>query len=129
VTGFLKRWGPAMLWTAVLFSVGTRPSLPVDLHSGTDKLAHFGAYAVLGLLLARGQVSAGIGVAWAVAIGVLVGGLDELLQGTVPNRHSDLGDWLADSLGVAAGVLVYHLWWNRARGRARPRRSEPLPHE
>lgn len=127
---FLRRWGPAMLWTAVLFAVGTRSSLPVDLHSGTDKLAHFGAYAVLGVLLAYGQHRAGVSFVGAVLIGGAVGAADELLQSTVPGRHGDPADWLADALGVAAGVLFFHLW-RRARERRGPRsrRPEPIPHE
>jgi len=130
VSGFLRRWGPALVWTALLFAVSSRTSLPVDLHSGSDKLAHFAAYAVLGVLLARGQWMAGIAVLWPVLIGVAIGGLDELYQGTVPNRHSDVGDWIADSLGVAFGVLTFHLWCRaRTGGRPLTNRSEPLANE
>jgi VanZ family protein len=130
VSRFLRRWGPALLWTAVLFAASSRPSLPVDLHSGTDKLAHFAAYAVLGVLLGRAQALSGIAVAWAILIGVMIGGLDELYQSTVPNRHADVGDWLADSAGVVTGVRLYHVW-RRRHDRDRPgiRRTEPLTHE
>jgi VanZ family protein len=130
VTEFLRRWGPALLWTAVLFGASSRQSLPVDLHSGTDKLAHFGAYAVLGLLLAHGQLRSGISVLWVMLFGSLIGGMDELYQGTVPNRSPDLHDWVADSLGVVAGVFLFNLWWHaRSYGRARARRRQPVPHE
>ncbi len=130
---FLRHWGPALLWTALLFGVSSRPTLPVDLHSNLDKLAHFGAYTVSGLLLARGQVLSGIHVLWAVLFGILLGGLDEIYQGFVPGRFSELADWVADSLGVLAGVSIYHLllrWWTAARSTP-PRRHvpEPLAHE
>lgn len=130
MTGFLRSWAPALLWTAAIFAASSRSTVPVDLHSGTDKLAHFAAYAVLGVALAFGQLRSGLHLGWAVAIGVLIGGLDELYQGTVPGRRQELGDWIADSLGVIFGVAAYNF---RARGRARPRASarasEPIPHE
>lgn len=126
----LRSWAPALLWIALIFAISSRPTVPVDLHSGTDKLAHFVAYAVLGVLLAFGQARAGLAIAWAIALGVFVGGLDELYQGTVPGRSQELGDWIADSLGVIFGAVLYNTW---ARGRARPRASvrssEPIPHE
>jgi VanZ family protein len=130
VTGFLRRWGPALLWTALLFAVSSRPSLPVDLHSGTDKLAHFAAYSVLGVLLAFGQVRSGMFWLWPILMGITIGGLEELYQGTVPNRHSDVGDWIADSLGVINGVVLYNLWCRaRLPGSTRVPPSDPLPHE
>jgi VanZ family protein len=122
VREFLRRWGPAILWTAALFAASSRPSLPVDLHSGTDKLAHFAAYSVLGFLLARGSVRSSIALPWVVLVGVLIGGLDELYQSTVPNRVADVGDWIADSLGVFAGVAIHQLWWRRAGRRSVPPR-------
>jgi len=124
VRQFLWRWGPAILWTAVLFAASSRSSLPVDLHSGTDKLAHFGAYSILGCLLARGSVRSRISLPLVVLIGILIGGLDELYQSTIPNRVADVGDWIADSLGVVAGVVLHQLWWRRGGRRAAP---EPRP--
>jgi len=124
VRQFLWRWGPAILWTAVLFAASSRPSLPVDLHSGTDKLAHFAAYSVLGFLLARGGVRSRISLPLVVLIGILIGALDELYQSTIPNRVADVGDWIADSLGVVAGVVLHQLWWRRGARRAAP---EPRP--
>jgi VanZ family protein len=130
VTGFLRRWGPALLCAALLFAASSRSSLPVDLHSGSDKLVHFAAYAVLGAALAYGQIASGISVAWPLLLGVATGGLDELYQSTVPNRSADPLDWLADSLGVFFGVFLFHLW-RRFREPAAPRvnRSEPLFHD
>lgn len=127
---FLRRWGPALLWTALLFAVSSRPSLPVDLHSGTDKLAHFAAYSVLGVLLAFGQVRSGIRVIWPVVLGSLTGALDELFQSTVPGRSAEVGDWVADSLGAAFGVLLFHLWSRSGKPQGkRARSSAPLLHD
>jgi VanZ family protein len=126
---FLRRWGPALLCTALLFGASSRPSLPVDLHSGSDKIVHFAAYAVLGTALAHGQIASGIGVAWPLLIGVATGGLDELYQSTVPNRHADPLDWLADSLGVCFGVLLFHLWRRARTPTPRPETSRPIFHD
>jgi VanZ family protein len=130
VKRFLRRWGPALLWTALLFAVSSRSSLPVDLHSGSDKLAHFAAYAVLGVLLAFGQVRSGMRVLWPVVLGSLIGALDELFQSTVPGRSAEVGDWVADSLGAAFGVLLFHLWSRPGTPRGEPARSShPVLHE
>jgi VanZ family protein len=76
-----------------------------------DKLAHFGEYLVLGLLLFGG-------IGWTVsrsriatflflfAVGVSIAAFDELLQSYIPGRRMDLFDWLADAVGVAAGVGI-----------------------
>ncbi|HEV2130379.1 MAG TPA: VanZ family protein, partial [Longimicrobiaceae bacterium] len=81
MTRLLRDWWPALLWTAILFGLSSRPTLPVDLGGGLDKVAHFGAYAFLGLLLAHGQARSGIALLWAVAAGMLIGALDEFYQG------------------------------------------------
>jgi VanZ family protein len=130
VSEWLRRWGPALLFTAILFAASSRPTLPVDLHSGSDKLVHFAAYSVLGVLLARGQLRSGVSAAWVILVGILIGGLDELYQSTIPNRSTDALDWLADSLGVVFGVFVFNLWWRARTREGRPARHvEPLPNE
>jgi VanZ family protein len=130
VSRFLWRWGPALLWTGILFAVSSQPTLPVDLVSGTDKLAHFAAYSVLGFLLARGQFHARLSVLWPLVIGSLIGGLDEIYQSTVSGRQMDLADWVADTLGVIAGVVVYHTVRRRIFSRdSRHQSMEQLPHE
>lgn len=104
----LRAWLPALLWTALIFALNSRPSLPVALHSGSDKLAHFGAYAVLGLFLAYGQARSAVPLGWIIAVGLVIGALDETYQGFVPGRARELGDWAADAAGIIAGVLLYH---------------------
>ncbi len=128
----LRDWGPALLWTATLFALSSRPTLPVGLGSGLDKVAHFGAYTLLGLLLARGQARSGIAVLWAVAAGLLIGGLDEFYQGFVPGRATELADWIADALGVLTGISLYHLWrahWTNRASAPRGALREPLTDE
>ena len=75
---------------------------------------HAGEYAGLGLLLARalrrrerGAPSGAMG-ALAVVLGAAYGASDEYHQTFVPGRSgNDPGDWLADTIGTTAGVLLY----------------------
>ena len=100
-------WGPAVLWAVVIFVVSDQPVVPLPkVHHG-DKLAHFGAYLLLGLLLVRGTTFSGLGAAWAVPLGLLYGLSDEIHQAYVPGRSVEMGDWIADALGVVAGTLLY----------------------
>lgn len=83
--------------------------------SGLDKLVHFGAYAVLAVLLATWPMKteaddgptrrsqAGLGLL-AVLI-ALYAGIDELLQGPV-GRTPDLLDWFADICGAGTGLMT-----------------------
>lgn len=116
----IQPWLPALAWAALIFLLSSRPSVPVDLALGRDKLAHFLAYAVLGVLLARGQSRSGAPVAAAYAIGVAYGASDEWHQSFVPGRASELGDFIADAAGVIAGVSLYHWTRRRVRGATAP---------
>ena len=126
----LKRWWPALLWAATLFLLSSRthlPSLPPGLLSW-DKLQHCTAYAVGGAALAH-ALRGGPRRPWpwaAALLGSLYGVSDEVHQHFVPGRNSDWHDWLADTLGVLAGIFLYrtYLTW---RGRRDARRLAPEP--
>jgi len=45
-------WLPALAWAALIFSLSAEPTLPAPEVPYFDKVAHFGAYAVLGACLA-----------------------------------------------------------------------------
>lgn len=124
MTRFLRDWGAALVWAALLFALSSRSTLPAPLPPipHADRLAHFGAYTVLGLLLARGQHRAGISAAWPVFLGVAFGVSDEFHQSLVPGRAPSVGDWVADALGTLTGVFAYHSWRSRAELR---RGAEP----
>ena len=105
----LRAWGPLFLWAAIIFALSSRPTLPVSLGSGRDKLAHFLAYALLGALAARALPRREL-APLAVLLGVAYGASDELHQHFVPGRSVEFGDWIADSLGVCAGVFLQRFW-------------------
>jgi VanZ family protein len=110
-------WAPAALWAAVLFLLSARSDLPgsgwLSRIPGGDKLAHLGAYAVLGACLAWGQrrqrrgAPAAPGVhALLILVGALYGILDEFHQAFVPGREVSAADWIADVCGVTLGYLA-----------------------
>jgi hypothetical protein len=95
---------------AILFTPGSDvPTAP----PGTDKVVHvtlFAALALTGLWAgARRTVLAGLLVLYAA--------VSEVLQGVLPiARDATVGDFLADSAGVLAGLLV----WRAVESRRRP---------
>ncbi len=122
---------PALAWAVLLFLVSHQPTLPSLAASFWDKFLHFGAYAVLGFLLvpaltksaASTTISRGI---LAFCLGSAYGASDEFHQAFVPGRSSDVGDWVADTLGAAFGVLTamlffrfYRAYLDRAYSRRR----------
>ncbi len=111
----LSAWGPAVLWAAAIFWVSSLPSVPLPEARASDKLAHFATYVVLGVLLARGAAASGLAGWAAVLTGVLYGASDEIHQRFVPGRSPELADWMADSLGVVAGVFLFRFVFPRSR--------------
>ncbi len=118
-----RAWLPALAWAGTIFFLSSRSRLPdgPDLIPHFDKVAHFGAYGLLGLLLAHAVRATGLPLAAAVALGWLYGASDEFHQSFVPGRSVELLDWVADALGVLAGVYLFKLWHaRRRRGEAPP---------
>jgi VanZ family protein len=86
-----------------------------------DKLLHFGAYGVMGILFYRTYL-AGWPQAlkrtliWASVISTALYGLsDEIHQYFVPERSADLLDWLADAVGGAVGAVIYQRLFDATR--------------
>ncbi len=102
-------WGPAALWAAVLFLLSAWDSPSISLPAGVDKLAHGGAYLILGLALAWGRVRTvtGVPVVLLILMGVGYGALNEWYQMFVPGREVELLDGLANALGVLAGYGLF----------------------
>ncbi|MFB9903266.1 VanZ family protein [Allokutzneria oryzae] len=102
--------------TAVLLSVVIlfmpRSGVPVAPY-GTDKVIHFGLFAVLaatGLLARLRPIPLAIGLfLYAIA--------SEVLQATLPiDRSFEVFDIVTDWAGLAAGTLL-HAWATSARGK------------
>ena len=99
------------LW--FLSSQSTLPQPPGPL--GWDKLQHLLAYGTLGFAIGlwispafwmRRPIFA---VLLTAAIGSAYGVIDEIHQYFVPGRHSNIWDWVANTLGSFLGALAIML--------------------
>ncbi len=71
-----------------------------------DKWVHVGIFSILVILFALAFPSCKY--VWILLICAIYGLLIEFLQnGWIPNRSFDLGDWLADLVGIMVGMVVY----------------------
>jgi VanZ family protein len=99
---------PLSLWAAAVLFVGGMESVPVPrLPPHGDKVGHFIMYGVGGVLAAwagwiRGRWA---GLA-ALLLVILTGALDELHQTTIPTRHGNIWDWVADTVGA---IFFYYV--------------------
>jgi len=106
----IVRAGAAVLavgWMGVIFALSSLRGSSVPGHFSS--LAHFGVYAVLGALylwaLPRSERTWRTAFA-AVVLASLYGITDEFHQSFVPGRVPDPADWLVDTAGALAAVLV-----------------------
>jgi VanZ family protein len=98
-------WGPVLLWAGLIFVLSSLPDLATGLGVWDlvlRKLAHVVEYAVLGGLLFRAVAREPT----AVLLGSLYAVTDEVHQAFVPGRDGSPLDWLLDTVGAAAGVLI-----------------------
>jgi VanZ family protein len=117
----LTAWLPAIAWALVIFTLSAQSRVPGPEVPGFDKVAHFGAYALLGWLAVRAADRSALPLAVGAVLGVLYGASDEIHQMYVPGRSPDVMDWFADAAGVAAAFFVY----TRLRARRVARRGAP----
>ncbi len=114
------RWLVVACWMGVLFYLSslTGTSLPGRFAS----LAHFSAYAVLGLLawiaLENAEREPRV-IAFAIMIASAYGITDEIHQAFVPGRTPDVADWGFDTLGALTGAVLI-AWLAKKGARRRP---------
>ena len=108
---FAVRWGPAIVWMAVLFGASATPGEDLPTFGPFDfvvkKGGHMLGYAVLAILFRRalGWERRPVMAAWLPA--VMYALVDEIHQSLVPERHPSIVDALGfDGLGAALGLLV-----------------------
>lgn len=136
----MRCWLPVFLWTAVilaassdLFSsrntgslletlvvaiVGYKPESFPLLHAAVRKLGHLCEYAILGGLAfraARGD-RGGFAIPWAVtavAIALVVAGIDEWHQTFVPSRTGSPADVALDAAGASLAQMIVRVRTSR----------------
>jgi VanZ family protein len=105
-------WLPALLYMALIFYSSSQPD-PAPALTGVvwDKLLHSGGYAVLGCLFGLALRGEGLPLARTVLLAAALtsayAASDEWHQAFTPHRLSDIEDWLADSIGGAAGAAGF----------------------
>lgn len=109
----------AALLTVTVFSIFSFDPTPNPGQS--DKLKHFFAYAVLGLLAVASapQTLSRFGAPWAVAVFALGawGVCLELVQSTLPAREASVYDAAANLIGAAGGAAGCIAAFSRLRRR------------
>ena len=111
----LKFWVPVIAWGALISASSSIPGKYLEpLHaSAIAPIAHFSEYFILGILLIRAFMAMPLNfsltklVILSIIITSLYGGIDEWHQHFVPQRCPDVLDFLVDSIGAAAGILLY----------------------
>ena len=101
----LLAWIAVVLWAGLIFGLSSIPDLGTGLGTWDlvlRKIAHFGEYAVLGLLLAWATRREAV----AAVLGVLYAAGDEVHQNFVSGRHAAVRDVVIDAAGVLTGVLA-----------------------
>jgi VanZ family protein len=106
-------WLPALAWAAAIYALSSQPRVPAPDIANFDKVAHFGAYGLLGVLLAFAAERSRLPLLAAVVLGVLYGASDEIHQMYVPGRSPDVLDWAADAAGVVTACFLYTRWRSR----------------
>jgi len=114
---FLRYWLPVIVYVGLIFTVSSihGSSVP-EFFPNVDKLEHLLEYSLFGLLAGRAirftlgptghRLAAAFGT---IALGAVVGALDELYQSRVPGRSSDPLDWAVDVGAVAVAILATQL--------------------
>ena len=93
-----------------------------------DKLVHFCMFAPLPVLLFMSfkRKWNRVGQSYLAVLiiflcGVLVAGSTEIIQGLSPCRSQELGDFIADSTGMAISCLLLILYQKKTFGKSRTR--------
>jgi VanZ family protein len=108
----LSAWLPPLAAMTVIFSLSASSNpMPAVTAVVWDKLLHGAAYAGLAVLFARALAIEGFSgralLVTAVLLASAYGVTDEYHQSFVPNRQSDVADWLADTCGAIMGSSVF----------------------
>jgi VanZ family protein len=114
ISNLTRYWLPLIAYALAIFVQSQFPA-PQSLPqwSGSDKLLHGLAYAVMGALFYRAYRTLDIGrnprraLVLAILSTALYGLSDEVHQYFVPTRQADILDFLADAAGGAAGAALF----------------------
>ena len=126
---FLFYWLPPIVYCLAIFFQSSFPGperMP-DVRF-LDKLLHFVAYALLGILFYRVYETLPLKnnhkllILISISSASLYGISDEIHQYFVPSRHADMLDVIANTLGSICGVYLYYRWkvWKKSPTHSSP---------
>ena len=114
---FLYYWLPLIVYCLAIY---IQSDLPASEHipsfEFSDKVLHFFAYFVMGILFYRAYQTLRVKndprmlILLSVVSASLYGISDEIHQYYVPFRDVSILDAIANMLGAVCGVYLYHLW-------------------
>ena len=114
---FLYRWLPLIIFCLGIYIQSDMPSIDhIPSFQFSDKIIHFLAYAVMGILFYRAYQTLRIRdnlrllVMLSIVSATLYGISDEIHQYCVPFRDASISDAIANMLGAICGVYLYHRW-------------------
>jgi VanZ family protein len=122
-------WLAVTVWAGAIFWLSSRTGQEIaelNIFDVWDKAAHFTAFCtgavVLAVALRRSTDWTWTRIAFFTAVAIsLYGASDEYHQLYTPHRSgADVGDWLADTLGGAAGALAVTFTYARLTQTHRP---------
>jgi len=115
---------PLIIYWLILFIATTLPAERLPSVGFSDKINHFIAYFVLAFLVnltliyqRKSRFLFEKATVATIVICLFYGVVDELHQMLIPGRFAETWDWVADALGVFAGVLIVYFLINRLRYR------------
>jgi VanZ family protein len=113
----LYYWLPLIIYCLAIY---IQSDLPASEHipsfEFSDKILHFVAYALMGVLFFRAYQTLRIKdnlrllILLSIVSASLYGISDEIHQYFIPFRDASLFDVIADILGAVCGVYLYHRW-------------------
>ena len=120
---FAVNWLPLIAYCLLIYIQSSYPSPErIPSFQFSDKVLHFCAYAVMGILFYRAYQTLRFKdnvrnlMLLSVVSASLYGISDEIHQYFVPFRDGDILDAIANTLGALCGVYLYHLFKSKAHG-------------
>lgn len=116
---FLWMHLPPILYAILIFILSSIPSLktPDIGFSLQDKVSHMIEFGILGWLLQRSFLSIYgsrlKAYLFVLLIGTAYAGLDEAHQTLVDGRRAEIGDWIADTMGILIAQCMFWIVRNR----------------
>ena len=119
----LWRWGPTLVWIAIVFYATSVMETGTTFSGGWDKVGHFIAYVVMALLIHRSlwmnqkRPHLGANALLIVVITMSCGLSGELHQRSIPGRDFQWSDLAANFTGVVIALILLLPWYKHAKMR------------